>query len=104
MNPFIENALRRLVPVVVAFLVPVLARWLDVETATRLAADASSFLVAIILSTLQSFRSRQEKLAGLALPEGSTEEDAKKAVKNGEAPSVKTAVHEVPVLGTGTGS
>lgn len=104
MNPFIENALRRLIPVLLVALVPVLARWIGAEEAARLVADLGALIVAVIVSTLQTRKSRQEKLAGLALPEGSTEADAKAAVKNGEAPDVRTGVHEVPVMGTGTGS
>jgi len=101
MNPFIENALRRLVPVLLAALVPVLARWIGVDDATRLVADLGSLIVAIVVSTLQTRQSRQEKLTGLAMPAGSTENDVKAIVKAGQAPSVSTPKDEVPELAAG---
>lgn len=103
MNPFIENLLKRYIPILLAALVPVVARWLGAEEAARFVADLSSLVVALVLSGLQTYRSRREKLTAMASAQPLTESELKGIVGAGRAPSVLTPKHEVPVLGTGNG-
>lgn len=103
MNPYIESVLRRLIPVLLAGLAPILARWIGADDAARLVADLGSLLLAILLSTLQAHRSRQVKLVALASNRPQTEAQALEKVSAGLAPSVLTPKNEVPVLGTGSG-
>lgn len=103
MNPFIESLIKRYVPILLAALVPVVARWVDADTAARLVADFGSLLVALLLGGWQAYKSRQKTLTALASSKPLTEAEALDKVSAGLAPSVLTPKHEVPVLGTGKG-
>lgn len=105
MNPFIENALRRLVPV----LLVAVGGWLvssgllTQEESEQFVGLVTTMIVAGALSVFQSYRSRREKLTGLAMPPGSTESDVKATVKAGLAPSVSTPANVIPELGRNDG-
>ena len=101
----IENALRRLVPVLLAGLAPFLVEKLGVaaDDAQLFVASLAAVLIAGLLSVWQTFRSRQVRLTMAATDGKITEEAALAKVSAGLAPSVLTPKNEIPVLGTGKG-
>jgi len=71
---------------------------LQADQVEALIVGLAGTLIAAALSVWKSVRERREKVTALAMPPGSTENDAKAIVANGGAPSVSTPKDEVPQL------
>jgi len=99
MNPILQAALGSIARWALAIFAGWLVKagiWTESEATSYIAAGALA-IVALGWSFYQKYKSRITFLSALTLPEGATENQAKKVVENGEAPSVLTKADDKPV-------